>query len=131
MRFSRWAFGLAGILMIVMAALNAAGYGQIARLLSSSGIPAAWLGGIKGLWLIYSIHLIIVGTLFLMAAARPEWVGRPILAVAGFVPVADTILLLTFVGVFVGSVVLGLSALLVIGGAAARPSTATRSADVS
>ena len=66
-----------------------------------------------------------------MAAARPEWVGRPILAVAGFVPVADTILLLTFVGVFVGSVVLGLSALLVIGGAAARPSTATRSADVS
>lgn len=116
--------------MIAMAALHGTGYGQIARLLSSSGLPPAWLGGIKGLWLIYSIHLIIVGMLFLAAAARPDLIGRPILAIAGLVPVADTIVLLAFVGMFVGTVALGLSALLVIGGVVTRPSTVTRSAPI-
>lgn len=107
--------------MIVTAGLHGLGYRPLAEQLATSNLPAAWSGGVRGLWLVFSLHLVIVGVLFLLAGIRPGRVGKTALLVAGLVPVGDTVVLLSFVGVFVGTVALALAALLLYAGVALRP----------
>jgi hypothetical protein len=125
MKLSRWMSGAAGIIMIAMAALHAIGYKPLAEQLGSSGIQSAWLGGVKGLWLVFSFHLVILGVLFVAAALAPGWISKPILIIAGLAPAVDTVVLLVFVGIFVGTVSLGLAALLICGSVILRPSAAS------
>jgi len=115
---SRGLVGAAGIILLGTAAMHAAGYRPLVEQLGSSGLQPDWLGGVKGLWLVFSLHLAILGVLFLVAAARPGTAGKGILAIAGLVPACDTVMLLAFVGVFPGSVLLGLAVLLIFTGLA-------------
>ncbi len=113
--------------MIVTAGLHAAGYRPLAEQLATSNIQAAWLAGVKGLWLVFSLHLVIVGGLLLLAGIRPGCVGKTVLLIAGLVPAGDTVVLFSFVGLFVGTVTLALAALLVYAGIALRPAVASSS----
>jgi len=113
---SRWTVGSAGVVMIVTAGFHAAGYRPLVEQLAASNIQAAWLAGVKGLWLVFSLHLVIVGSLFLLAGIRPGCVGKTVLLIAGLVPVGDAIVLFSFVGIFVGTVALALAALLLYWG---------------
>ena len=122
---SQWTVGSAGVVMIITAGLHGLGYRPLAAQLAGSNMQAMWSGGIKGLWLIFSLHLVIVGGIFLLAGIRPTSVGKTILLIAVLVPVGDTIVLLIFVGVFVGTVALGLAALLLYAGVALRPAVAS------
>ena len=97
---SRWTVGSAGVVMIVTAGFHAAGYRPLVEQLAASNIQAAWLAGVKGLWLVFSLHLVIVGSLFLLAGIRPGCVGKTVLLIAGLVPVGDAIVLFSFVGIF-------------------------------
>ncbi len=118
---SRWTLGAAGIIMVATAGLHAMGYRPLAQQLTASNINKAWIAGVEGLWLIFSLHLVILGALFLAAAVRPTGVSGTVLVIAGLVPAADTVMLFTFVGVFVGTILLGIAALLVYSGVALRP----------
>ena len=117
---SRWALGAAGIIMVATAGLHAMGYRPLVAQLAASSIAPAWLAGVQGLWLIFSIHLVILGGLFLTAAIRLTGVDKRILVIAGLVPTADTVVLFAFVGVFVGTILLGIAALLVYLGVVLR-----------
>ena len=117
---SRSALGAAGIIMVITAGLHALGYGPLTRELSGSNLGSFWLAGVKGLWLVFSMHLVVVGTLFIAAAIAPKVAGRVVLSIAGLVPAGDTLMLLAFVGVFIGTVLLGLAAVLVYVGVALR-----------
>ncbi len=108
---SRGLMGAAGIILLGTAVMHGIGYSPLVEQLGPSGIEPDWLGGVKGLWIIFSLRLAILGILFLVAAARPGAAGRGILSIAGLIPVADTVVLLAFVGVFPGSVTLGLASL--------------------
>ena len=68
----------------------------------------------------FSLHLFIVGALFIAAAIAPPVVGRVVLIIAGLLPAGDTVMLLAFVRVFVGTISLGIAALLVYLGVALR-----------
>jgi hypothetical protein len=122
MNVSRWAIGAAGVILVGTACLHAIGYRPLIEQLVASRIHPPWLAGVKGLWLVFSFHLIILGALFLAAAIRPSWVAKPVLLIAGLVPATDTVVLFAFVGVFVGTVLLGLAALLVYVGVTLWPS---------
>jgi len=117
---SQSALGAAGILMVLTAGFHAIGYVSLRRQLAASNLESFWLAGVKGLWLVFSLHLFIVGALFIAAAIAPPVVGRVVLIIAGLVPAGDTVMLLAFVGVFVGTISLGIAALLVYLGVALR-----------
>jgi hypothetical protein len=89
----------------------------------------AWLAGVQGVWIIFSIRVVILGILLLTAAQRPDWIGAPSLAIAGSVPGIDTVLLLALVGVFVTALLLGLASLLIVCAAVLR-SARTRGREV-
>jgi hypothetical protein len=128
MNVSRWAIGAAGVILVGTACLHAIGYRPLIEQLAASSIHPAWLAGLKGLWLVFSLHLIILGALFLAAAIRPSWVTKPVLLIAGLVPATDTVVLFAFVGVFMGTVFLGFAALLVYVGVTLWPSSDAGSA---
>ena len=119
---SRWMVGAAGVVLLGTSGMHALGYPPLSAQLAGSGIQPVWLAAVKGLWLVFSLHLVILGALLLAAASRPERASRGILAIAGLIPVGDTAMLLAFVGIFPGSLALGLAALLLYAGAALRPS---------
>jgi len=117
---SRSALAAAGIIMVLTAGLHAVGYVPLTRQLAASNLESFWLAGVKGLWLVFSLHLTIVGALFIAAAIAPRLAGRVVLSIAGLVPAGDTVMLLAFVGVFIGTISLGIAALLVYLGVALR-----------
>jgi len=117
---SRWAFGGAGAVMVVTAGIHGLGYREVTAQLATSSLEAPWQTGIEGLWLIFSLHVVIVGALFLVASVRPPSVSTTVLVVAGLVPAADTVMLYAFVGMFVGTVALAIAAVLVYVGVALR-----------
>jgi hypothetical protein len=124
---SRFALGAAGIIMVVTAGLHAVGYIPLTRELAGSNLGSFWLAGVKGLWLVFSMHLVIVGVLFIAAAIAPWVAGRLVLSIAGLVPAGDTLMLLAFVGVFIGTIFLGVAAVLVYVGVALRSDVVTQS----
>jgi hypothetical protein len=106
--------------MVFNAGLHTVGYIPLARQLAGSNLAPFWLAGVKGLWLVFSMHLAIVGALFIAAAIAPRVAGRLVLSIAGLVPAGDTLMLLAFVGVFIGTISLALVAVLVYAGVALR-----------
>jgi hypothetical protein len=118
---SKWALGSTGMILIAMGCLHSLGYGPFSEALAGTNLEAFWQGGVKGLSLIYTVHLIIIGSIVLTAAVRPRAVGQPILIVIGLIPVTDALLLLAFVGVFVGSIFLGAATALLCAGVVSRP----------
>lgn len=113
--------------MLVTAGIHALGYRPVTAQLATSGLDAVWQSGIKGLWLIFSLHLVIVGALFLVASVRPAKVSKAVLVIAGLVPAGDTVMLYRFVGVFIGTVVLAIAAVLLYVGVGLQRRAATAS----
>lgn len=118
---SRWAVAGAGIIVVITAGIHALGYPSVGTQLAASGLDPVWRSGIKGLWFIFSLHLVIVGALFLAASVRPADVSRVVLIITALVPTVDAVMLYSFVGVFIGTVALAIAALLAYVGVALRP----------
>ncbi len=112
-RLRKWGLYLVSSILIITALLHGAGYTSVLQAMYKAGMQQEWAAGIQALWLIFSVHLLIVAAIFMVAAARPAMVDSRILAVCGLIPAIDTVLLLNSVGVFVGSLLLGLAALVV------------------
>jgi hypothetical protein len=117
----RWAVGTAGVVMVITAGLHALGFRPVSAQLAASTILPELQGAIQGLWLVFSLHMLIIGGLFLVAGIRPSSVSKTVLAVAGLVPLGDTVVLYSFVGPFVGTVALAVSAIVLYVGVALRP----------
>lgn len=108
MRLYRTLLGVAAAILLATASLHATGLADVGETLARSGVSAEWRAIFRGLWLMFAIHLAIVAVLLVVLARAPS--GRAVLAVVAAVPIADTVLLLTVVGVFVGSIMTGLAA---------------------
>ena len=102
--------GVAAAILVGTAGLHATGLSGVTATLAQSDVPADWQPVFAGLWLMFSIHLVIVACLLAVLAAVPP--GRAVLAMVAVLPIADTVLLLTMVGVFVGSIMTALAAAL-------------------
>jgi len=105
---------LASVTLITTSALHALGYAPISKVLAESNLPGPWAGGVRGLWVEFSMHLIVIATLLVVAAARPLSGARVVVLVCGLALAVDAVVLGVFVGLFVGGVMLGVASLLTL-----------------
>ncbi len=116
--------GVAAAILVVTGVLHTTGPSMVARTLHESALAADWVAVFKGLWLMFSVHLVIGAALLIVLAVFPA--GRALLAVVVALPVADTVLLLMNVGVFIGSIMTGSAAVVAIVALIAYPVEANR-----
>lgn len=114
-RVSRWLIGVAAVLLVATAAVHAAGYPSVSATILASGLDPSLVAAVKALWLMFSVHLVLLAVVVTLAASVSG--GRRIVLACALIPAADTAVLLRFVGWFVGSFSLAAATvLLVLGG---------------
>jgi len=107
---------IAGSIMLFCTAfLHASGYSGVANAIAATGAKPFLVSAVKGLWLMFSAHLIILSLVFVVASRNSG--GKWTVLACTLMPVFDTLLLLRFVGVFPGSILLAIATVLfLIGG---------------
>jgi hypothetical protein len=105
---------LASITLIATSALHALGYAPISKLLAGSNLPGPWVGGVRGLWVEFSMHLVVIAVLLAVAATRPLPGTRVVVLVCGLALAVDAVVLGAFIGLFVGTVMLSVASLLTL-----------------
>ena len=103
------AFILAGT-----AILHGSGYPLLADALRDAELARVWVGAIQGLWVMFAVHLLLIAAYLFVGALRPMLVEDRALFVCGLLLAADTGLLGGFMGLFAGTLLVGIAAVTVI-----------------
>jgi len=115
MKRAQWLIIAGSIILFGTAFLHASGYSGVANAIAATGAKPFLVSAVKGLWLMFSAHLIILSLVFVVASRSPG--GKWVVLACALMPVFDTVLLLGFVGIFPGSILLAIAAMLfLIGG---------------
>ncbi len=120
---NRWLVVAAAVVLFATAAFHATGYASVSSAIVATGAKPGLIAVVKALWLMFSIHLIVIGIVVILASGAPG-ARRVVLACALF-PVLDTLLLLRFVGLFVGTFALAAAAVLLVSGGLIRRGSET------
>ncbi len=118
-RIARWLIVAGSVVLFLTALLHGSGYVQISSALENSAMKPFLIGGFKALWLVFSVHLVVVSAVFIVASLTPK--GRRLVLLCTLIPACDTILLFHFVGVFIGTVALAVATLLFLAGGLLLP----------
>lgn len=124
MKTARSLVALGAIVLLATAIIHATGYRELAKAIQASGVAPVLVSALKGLWLMLSIHLVVLGALLIVATTVAG--GRRIIFMAGLIPLADTVLLFHFAGIFVGTIALGLATIFIFSGGLLWPESAPR-----
>jgi uncharacterized membrane protein YhaH (DUF805 family) len=116
--YTRMMLGGAALVLLAVALLHASGYSNMTNLISQPAIPNPWREGIRGVWVAYSLHLLLIAAMLIHAALRPRALSGPVLMLCAAFPVVDALLFTTFVGGFFFNALLGLASVLVFGAVA-------------
>ena len=119
MKIARWLIVAGSVVLFLTALLHGSGYLQVSHVLETSDMKPFLTGGFKALWLMFSIHVLVLGALFIAASRIPK--GRELVLLCTLIPACDTILLFHFVGVFIGTIALALATLLFLAGGLLLP----------
>ena len=114
MKIARWLIVAGSVVLFLTALLHGSGYVRISRVMEKSDMKPFLIGGFKALWLMFSIHLLVLSAVFIAVSLTPK--GRRLVLLCTLIPALDTILLFHFVGVFVGTVALAVATLLFFAG---------------
>ncbi len=118
-RIARWLILAGSVVLFLTALLHGSGYVQISRVLEKSSMIPFVTSGFKALWLIFSVHLVVLSAIFIVASLTPN--GRRLVLLCTLIPACDTVLLFHFVGVFIGTVALAVATLLFLAGGLLLP----------
>jgi len=116
---ARWLIVAGSAVLFLTALLHGSGYLQISRVVEKSDMKPFLTGGVKALWLMFSIHLLVLGAVFIAASRIPK--GRGLVLLCTLIPACDTILLFHFVGAFIGTIALAVATLLFLAGGLLLP----------
>jgi len=116
---ARWLILAGSVVLFLTALLHGSGYLQISRVLEKSAMTPFVTGGFKALWLMFSIHLLVLGAVFIAASLTRK--GKRLVLLCTLIPACDTILLFHFVGVFIGTIALAVATLLFLAGGLLLP----------
>jgi len=115
MKLARTLVIIGALLLLLSALLHCYGYFFIIPQLAATNISSDLLSAFKALWWMFSAVGILLCPIFIGLTRLPNSRGLVLLGAA--IPIVTTILLLYFVGVFIGSIGMALaSVFLVIGG---------------
>lgn len=117
-RYTRLMLAGAAALLVITAALHGTGFPEIDRLVMHAEMAEIWRNALRAVWIIYSAHLLLIAAILMYAAGRTHAVPGPLLMLCGLIPAVDALLLLIYVGGFIGTLLLGLAAVLVFGAVA-------------
>jgi hypothetical protein len=118
-KIGRWLIVAGSVVLFLTALLHGSGYLQVSRVLETSDMKPFLTGGFKALWLMFSIHVLVLGAVFIAASRSPK--GRGLVLLCTLIPACDTILLFHFVGVFIGTIALAVATLLFLSGGLLLP----------
>lgn len=89
--------GVAAVVLLVTAGLNALGYVKVAERLTASGIEVTWSSGLKAMWLIFSSHLAFMALIVALCSLRPGLVNNVVIQVCALIPTVDSVVLFAWV----------------------------------
>ena len=115
MRTARWLILLAGIVMFLAGLAHTIGYGFVMPVLVKSNLPAQIVDAIRCVWLVYSVHLILLSVAIVWISRLPG--TRSLLLFLALVPIFDAFFMFHFVGPFLGLYMVATSAVLLLIGA--------------
>jgi len=104
MKRAQWLIITGSIILFGTALFHASGYGGVANAIAASAAQPFLVSAVKGLWLMFSSHLIILSLVFVVASRSAS--GKWVVLACTLMPAFDTLLLLHFVGIFPGSILI-------------------------
>jgi hypothetical protein len=113
-KIARWLIVAGSLVLFLTALVHGSGYAEISRVVEKSDMKPFLIGGFKALWLMFSIHLLVLSAIFIVTSQTPK--GRRLVLLCTLIPAFDTMLIFHFVGVFIGTVALAVATLLFLVG---------------
>jgi hypothetical protein len=80
--------------------MHARAFGKAALAVASSSLPEFYGNSLKALWLIDSATLLVLAAVFAFVAVRPVAASGTVLGLLALIPGATSVLLYTFMGMF-------------------------------
>jgi hypothetical protein len=121
-KIARLLIVVGSVVLFLTALLHGSGYAEISRVVEMSGMKLFLIGAFKALWLMFSIHLLVLSAIFIVASQTPK--GRRLVLLCTLIPAFDTVLLFHFVGAFIGTIALAVATLLFLVGGFLLPQAA-------
>jgi len=100
MKAARWCTGIASVILGVFGVLHGTRLGQVEQMMQAGGVKAPLDAIVKASWLIFSVEMVMVAIMALVAS-RMERGGRIVLLCAAMMG-ANAVLVFHFVGLFIG-----------------------------
>lgn len=110
-----------GLGLLIVAIVHIAGYLPTVFAVANSGLRPELQATFKALYLGHALQAFITALVILIGAFRPQAISAAVLLICALIPSLTAAVMFHFLGSFWGPVVLAVSGLLVILGAAARP----------
>lgn len=112
----RIAVVIGSLIVAATALFHLTGYDDVGALLAQAGVRPFMRNGLQGLWLMFSIHLIVLAIAATAVVIRPTSGSRPVLIVVTALLLTDVLILLRYVGVFAGTIMLASGTALIASG---------------
>jgi hypothetical protein len=120
-RWARNVLGTASAAILLVALLHAGGYFFASMATEYSGVKSEYHAVFRGLRLGFALQSAIVAVVLAIAALRPPAVSRPVIVLCGLLPLVGTAMVAWSTSSLVASVLLAVTALLIVAGALLRP----------
>jgi hypothetical protein len=113
--------GLAALFLLIAAALHSMGYQAVTNVVSGLSGDPIFRRALPAMWLFFSWHLIAFAGAVAWVSLRGATSARLFLIFAAIVCVVDTAFVFHLAGVFIGTIVLALAAVCLVGAAVKWP----------
>ena len=104
MNRGQWLIGAGCVTLFGAAIYHASFYTSMVRGMDASDAKPVHIAEMKALWLIFTLHLIILGVLTFSASRGAS--ARQLILICSLVPLLDLLLCLKFLGMFPGIILL-------------------------
>jgi hypothetical protein len=104
----------AGLILAGTAILQASAYPLLARALQESALAEAWVSALQGLWVMFAVHLAVIAIYLMAGAVRAHLIEDRALFVCAVLLATNTGLLGGLMGLFAGTLMVGIAAVAVI-----------------
>ena len=115
MKIARMLILLSAIVTFLAGLTHTVGYKFVIPMLINSDLQPKITEALKAVWLIYSIHLVLLSVAIVWLSRLPG--TRSLLLFLALFPITDATLMLRFVGPFIGLYMVTTAALLLLAGA--------------
>lgn len=99
----------AGLVLAGTALLHASAWPLLGRALRDAPMLSEWRNALEGLWVMFAVHLAVIAIYLVAGALRPALVDDRALFICALLLAADTGLLGGFMGMFAGTLLVGIA----------------------